>query len=82
MTNIADIAALIIARRQQLDRVMRSDLVKLQTQVGEKTLREAIRLADQAAAKDALSISGERKRPSDERQDQNAAQAFRQKDRT
>lgn len=78
--NIEQIAELIVARRQQLDQIMRSDLIKLQVAHGDSTLTEAIRLADKIIDRDRLSIQGERKRHGDKRQHAQAAQqAFREK---
>jgi hypothetical protein len=81
MPTVSDIAALIVARRQELDRLMGRDLVTLQVRYGEKALTEAIKLADRAAAQGKLSIVGERQRRHERRQaDHEAQRLFARKD--
>jgi hypothetical protein len=75
------LASLIHARRQYLDRILNSDLLKLQTQYGPRLVGEAVALADRMVERDALSVSGAKAKQREQRQDARMAQAvFRRKD--
>ncbi len=74
MTTVADIAGLIVSRRRQLDAIMRSDLVQLQVQYGDRVVMQALELADRAALEDQLSITGAKQRRAEQRQDRKAVQ--------
>jgi hypothetical protein len=82
-SNIDEIAGFIHARRQQLKRILNSDLLKLQTQYGARLVGEAVALADRLAARDRLSVSGAKLRQREQRQDRKAAQSlFQLRERT
>jgi hypothetical protein len=59
-TSVQDLACWIAARKAQLDRALRSDLIKLEVQYGRKLLTEAIALADRAETRERLSTSAAR----------------------
>jgi hypothetical protein len=83
MASIDDIARFINSRRAQLDRAFRSDLVRLQVELGDRLLTEAIKGADQLVERDKLSIAGTKQRERERRQHaKRAQQLFQQRERT
>jgi hypothetical protein len=82
-TTINELATYILSRRQQLDRVMRSDLLRLQCTYGSRLLSEAIKQADAMAARDKVSVSAVRSRRHEQPQERKTAQQFfRARERT
>jgi hypothetical protein len=82
-TTIAELASLIHARRQYLDRILNSDLIKLQCQYGARIVGEAVPLADRMVERDRLSVSGAKVKQREQRQDRRAAQQlFARRERT
>jgi hypothetical protein len=76
MSSIDDVARFIYSRRQQLDAQLRSDLVRLQCEFGDRLLSEAVALADKLAERDRLSVSGAKQRQREQRADKMQAQAL------
>jgi hypothetical protein len=58
MGTTADLAALIFARKQQLDRVYRSELAGLEVKYGQRIIGEALELVGKLESDAALSIEG------------------------
>jgi hypothetical protein len=78
-STIAELAGLIHARRQYLDRILNSDLLKLQCQYGGRIVSEAVALADRMVERDKVSIAGSKARQREQRQDRRAAQSIFQR---
>jgi hypothetical protein len=82
-TTIDQLADLIFARKQQLDAQLRSDLIKLQVQFGDRLLGEAVAIADRMVERDRLSVSGAKAREREQRQHaKRAQQLFARRERS
>jgi hypothetical protein len=66
MTTLNDLVAFISSRRAVHDRAFESDVARLRVKYGNGTVDEALAMSRQGERRDALSISGARRRRREE----------------
>jgi hypothetical protein len=81
LSTVADLAALILRQRATAAAQMRSCMLKIEQQHGSRLLAEAVKLAEQQALRQSLSISGQQQRARQRHQDERIIQrSHREKD--
>jgi hypothetical protein len=76
MNSIADLANLISTLQQRHNKPFESDLVRLRTAYGTRAVERALSMSREAGLRDALSVSGAKRREHDERAAVRDAQAL------